>query len=171
MTREEHIEKINEIIKRNRQIKSYIETQNKRLSQMRDYAPEDVKEAYQDGLNTAWEYARKIALNVEEGALRDVFNVDTSYSIFIRYSAQEAIQKIAEYEKQKDVIKVGDEVLGTYDDTMAVIMGETEEDHVWHVYTENGCVEKWHENVFRKTRRTFPQIEEVLKAMQEGAKS
>ena len=47
MTREEHTERINEIIKRNRQIKSYIETQNNKLSQVRDYTPADVEEAFQ----------------------------------------------------------------------------------------------------------------------------
>lgn len=163
MTREKHTEKINEIIKENRTIKAILDNQNNKL--IKYFKPSAVEESYQRGLDDAWMYARKIALNVENGGMRDVFNVDTCYSIFIKYSAQEVIEKIDEYEKQKDAIKVGDVVLETYDDTMAVIMGESDEDHEWCVYTENGCVEKWHESVFRKTGRRFPQIEEVLKAM------
>lgn len=64
MTREEHTENINEIIKRNRQIKSYVETQNNKLTQIRDYTPADVEEAYQRGLEEAWECARRLLFNL-----------------------------------------------------------------------------------------------------------
>ena len=138
--------------------------------------PEKEREAYQRGLNDAWECARRLLFNVEDGGMStselcEIFHRNGFYRILKDYSAQEAIEKIDGYEKQKNALKVGDVVLQTYDNTMAVIMGEADEDHAWHVYTENGCVEKWSESVFRKTGRTFPQIEEVLKAMQEGTES
>lgn len=172
MTKEEHAAKIDEIIRKNRAIKAIISTQNdklNKLSNMRD----DAEEAYQRGLNDAWECAREIALDVEEGgisvkALRDVFNVNTCYSIFRMYSAQEAIAKIAEYEKQKNAIKIGDEVKFNHDDIKATVMDQSDKEGMWWLYTENGCIEEWQDAYFRKTGRTFPQIEEVLKAMQRG---
>ena len=167
MTREEHKTKIDEIIKENQTIKNILGNQNNKLSQVRNYVTADFEEPYQRGLEDAWECARKIALSVEDGGMRDVFNVDTCYSIFIRYSAQEAIAKIAEYEKQKDAIKIGDEVRLNHDDTKAVVMDESDQEDAWWVYTENGCIEEWHSSKFRKSGRTFPQIAEVLKAMQE----
>ena len=173
MTKEEHTEKINEIIKRNRQIKSYVETQNNKLTQIRDYTPPDVEESYQRGLDDAWMYARKISLNVENGGMRDVFNVDTFYSIFIKYSAQEAIEKIDEYEKQKNAIKVGDEIeqiTNSGNPTGVSCIVTNIGDDKFNGITEDGkavtCssqINRW----WRKTGRTFPQIEEVLKAMQE----
>lgn len=181
MTREEHTERINEIIKRNRQIKSYIETQNNKLSQVRDYTPADVEEAYQRGLNDAWMYARKIALNVvydvSDKALRDAFDVAICYDIFIKYSVQEAIKKIDEYEKQMDVIKIGDEleqITNSGNSTGISCIVTNVGDDKFNGITKDGkavvctsMVDRW----WRKTGRTFPQIAEVLKAMQEGTES
>jgi len=171
MTREEHKTKIDEIIKENQTIKNILGNQNNKLSQVRNYVSADFEEAYQRGLNDAWMYARKIALNVvyevSDKALRDAFDVAICYDIFIKYSVQEAIKKIDEYEKQMDVIKIGDEVRLNYDDTRAVVMDMSDQEDAWWIYTENGCIEEWHSSKFRKSGRTFPQIAEVLKAMQE----
>ena len=176
MTREEHTERINEIIKRNRQIKSYIETQNNKLSQIRDYVPDDVPEdatkAYQCGLDDAWECARKIALSVEDGgisakALRDAFNVNTCYSVFRRYSAQEAIKKIEEYERQKDAIKIGDEVCYT-DATIAGVVVRCRNDGFYNVMDKTGQQNIRSGIEITRTGRTFPQVEEMFRAMQEG---
>lgn len=178
MTREEHTGKINEIIKRNRQIKSYVETQNNKLSQIRDYVQADVEESYQRGLDDAWECARKIALNVENnGEMRDVFNVAICYDIFIKYSAQEAIEKIDEYEKQKNAIKIGDEleqITNSGNPTGVSCIVTNIGDDKFNGITEDGKAVTCSSQIYRwwrKTGRTFPQIEEVLKAMQEGAES
>lgn len=172
MTREEHTENINEIIKSNRTIKSILDSQNNRLSWMRDYTSTDVEEAYQRGLNDAWELARRIRLNVEDGGISvselcEMFHTNTVYNIFKGYSAQEVMKRIAEYEKQKNAIKIGDEVKFNHDDIKATVMDQSDKEGMWWLYTENGCIEEWQDAYFRKTGRTFPQIEEVLKAMQE----
>lgn len=59
-----------------------------------------VKEAYQHGLEDAWECAGKIH-NMYYQKLNEVFPDCTHDKIFIDYSAQGAIQKIKEYEQQK----------------------------------------------------------------------
>jgi len=172
MTREEHTAKIDEMVKENHRMMTMLCDQNDRLlklSNMRD----DAEESYQRGLHDAWECARKIALSVEDGGMRDVFNVDTCYSIFIRYSAQEVIKKIDEYEKQKDEIKVGDEVIaypGISNSPFVVIM--VNEEAVYGIDASGlyrGCARS--EADFTKTGRSFPEIAEAMKAIRGGTES
>ena len=176
MAREEYTEKINEIIKENRIIKNILGNQNNKLSWICEYMPADVEEAYQRGLHDAWSAARKIALNVEDGGISaktlcDAFNVGTFYSIFIKYSAQEAIEKIDEYEK----IKVGDEleqITNSGNPTGVSCIVTNIGDDKFNGITEDGKAVTCSSQIYRwwrKTGRTFPQIAEVLKAMQEGA--
>jgi len=75
------------------------------------------KDIYQRGLNDAWEAARKIVVNTNNGGiashtLRKIFGTQ-NFSIIMRANtAQEVIAKLKAYEEQKadDEIKVGDEV-------------------------------------------------------------
>lgn len=74
------------------------------------------EESYQRGLDDAWEAARKIVLNPEDGGMTltdfsAVFSNRSMQSVFKSYSASEAIAKLKDYEeKQKadEEIKVGD---------------------------------------------------------------
>jgi hypothetical protein len=75
-----------------------------------------VKEAYDNGLNDAWECAKKIVtdtgLNYEE--LGEIFGYTSMDTIFGNFSASEAVTKVKEYEdeqkKPDDEIHVGDEI-------------------------------------------------------------
>lgn len=177
MTREEHTEKINDIIKGNRLIKAKLDSQNNKLSQIRDYTPKDVDEAYQRGLDDAWECARKIA----DGALWDEYlkmhGSACAINVLNAYSAQKAIAKIAEYEKQKNVIKIGDEleqITNSGNPTGVFCIVTNIRDDKFNGITEDGKAVVCSSQIYRwwrKTGRTFPQIEEVLKAMQEGTES
>lgn len=135
-----------------------------------------IDDAYQRGLNAAWECARKIINNDvpwEEWNLRIGQSTDT---VFDNYSASEALQKIKEYEeKQKadDEIKVGDEVLNKWGTKGIVI--EIAPQHngstIYSVFWRNAerkCLDKsdWEDNkVWKKTGRHFSQIIEVLEQM------
>jgi len=72
---------------------------------------------YRRGLDDAWEAARKICLDKEDGGisngeLLEIFKVGSDYSALKKYSASEAVAKLKAYEeKQNDKIEVGDEVL------------------------------------------------------------
>lgn len=55
MTREEHIEEIEKIIKDNKRMRTLIGEQNSLLCAMRDYTSADVEEAYQDGYKLGYE--------------------------------------------------------------------------------------------------------------------
>lgn len=88
-----------------------------------------INEAYQNGLNDAWECAKKIVLHCNDGGyshkeLRDIFTESSWEDIVKHMSAFEAIAKIKEYEVKKkadDEIKVGDEVM--VDERCMIVLG------------------------------------------------
>ena len=83
-------------------------------------------ETYQAGMDKAWERARRIMLNCEDGGidgdgLRKMFGTANTYTIIKDNTAQEAIDKIKAYDgKHSDRIEVGDEVIDKDGDTTIV---------------------------------------------------
>ena len=74
-------------------------------------------EAYQAGMDKAWEIARRIRLNYEDGGidgdgLRKMFGTANTYTIIKDNTASEAVAKIKAYDNvtPSDRIEVGDEV-------------------------------------------------------------
>ena len=193
------------------------------------------EEAYQKGLNDAWECARKILNAVVP---YDCWNMGSynhiSHAIKC-YSASEAIEKIRQYEEQKkaeeeikvgdrvrtikdqdefghclfpigtigiikyldshpsslkycisadddywwysrdmfevigdDEILVGDEVKHYADGTKAVVLDFVDDGERVMIFDKNGIAEGWELSKVRKTGRSFTQIAEVLKQLQEG---
>lgn len=140
---------------------------------------------YQQGLDDAWECAKKIALiKTDEDCpyftvaeLKKIFECSTLQSVFDTNSASEAIEKVKAYEQQKAdaEIKVGDEVCFVF------AGGETIEPFiVFSIKDDNG--KKYYEGIqvsdgrwvggglkYYKTGRHFPQVAELLNAMKEGA--
>lgn len=128
-----------------------------------------------EGQAEGWECARKIAYMYSEER-KKVFGENLIQNIHDIYSASEAIEKIRQYEQEKEgelgireYFKNGEEVIDA-DGTKAVIL-RVSEDNYCQVYTENGCIENWHIHTykFHKTGRTFPEIVAVLEKMKEGA--
>lgn len=122
---------------------------------------------YEDGLNEAWEVARKIACTAEKGGytwtvLEQIFNTRSLSDIIDTYTASEAIDAMENYER----IKVGDEVKGHT--TVGIVLECWYNDEMTIMWA-NGSVTIGHKSRdLTKTGRHFPQIEEVLKQMQEG---
>jgi len=134
-------------------------------------------ETYQRGLDDAWECADKLnRMTIDE--VRRVFASDPfGYTIereciFSCCTPALAIAKIRQYEEQKkaesEKIKVGDEVIHSDTGTKAVVLDFVGDNERIMVYDENGFAEDWRIIRVRKTGRTFPQIAEVLKQLQEG---
>ena len=73
---------------------------------------------YQRGLDDAWEVAKKVVINPDEGGLsilelNEIFNCTTIQQVFRKYTLSEVIAKLKAYEeKQKtdNCIEIGDEV-------------------------------------------------------------
>lgn len=129
---------------------------------------------YEDGLNEAWEVARKMACLPSDGGytaekIAEIFGTSNESEILKRNTAAEVIAKIEEYENR---IEVGDEVHTIYDDTPMVVVSifngnVTGEKRVVSV-SISGIISTLYAEELRKTGRHFPQITEVLKQMQEG---
>ena len=139
------------------------------------------KEAYQQGLSDAWEVARKVTQVRKYGGygdcLEEVFGRHRVPWDVFDYSASEAIEKIRQYEQEKEEhIQVGDEVIRHYksefaegDDAPSIFLSE--EDGYFQCLAFNGrsiMIAEYPKNQYRKTGRHFPEIAEVLQKMRES---
>ena len=85
-------------------------------SEYRDLLDKAKDEAYQRGLDDAWEAVRKILMLESDGGyswkeMKSIFGTDSASEIYVHHTAAEAINKIKAYEeKQNDEIEVGDTV-------------------------------------------------------------
>ena len=123
---------------------------------------------YEDGLNEARELARYISCTSNEGGksikwVEDVFGCGNRRDVLRNHSASEVIAKIEECER----IKVGDEVTD-YDGWDGVVTWIDPDGEYLIILQRYGTALRWKKDIFKKTGRHFPQIEEVLKQMQEG---
>ena len=125
---------------------------------------DQVDEAYQKGLDDAWEVARKIVLSPDEGGtslpdLLAIFGNGSMQRVFRNYSASEAIEKLKAYEeKQKanDEIKVGDEVkrkLASENDSRGIVTKEWGD--IYYIMWPDGSSGKWYKDSIVKTGRHF----------------
>ena len=120
---------------------------------------------YEAGLNDAWECARKIitmewkdkheALNDPSMFLTDMFN---------NISALEAIEKLREYEANKDKIKVGDEVRLKDFGLIGVVTRLADLEQAACIMFDDGSATWKSMNGAKKTGRHFP-IEDILEQM------
>lgn len=121
---------------------------------------------YEDGLNEAWEVARKIAClpmhdGYTTGEIAEIFETCCESEIFKDNTAAEVIAKIKEYENR---IEIGDEVVDSIGKKSVVVRVHGE---YITVVEYDGIASRWKKEGFKKTGRYFPQIGEVLKQMQE----
>lgn len=132
--------------------------------------PVPTQDAYQRGLDDAWEAARIIY-----GMNKDTRLVTTAFvhyeTVFDNYSASEAIAKIKEYEEKQtdDEIRVGDEVYIKTDGCKGIVWGieDVDFENFGEYLVFGGTSTMYHGEHLEKTGRHFDQIEEVLKQMQE----
>ena len=130
-----------------------------------------IKEAYEKGLNDAWECAKKITLPVSHGGaswekLKEIYNYPSYPQVMKEFSAAEAIAKMEKANK----IEVGDEVITTYNETRGVVTRLFENINGVPFATQINCYgvsEIDNLEDLQKTGRHFPQIAEILKQMRE----
>ena len=124
----------------------------------------DTDEAYNRGLNEAWEAARKLgAIPMDDYS--ELFETKSPYFDF---SVQEVLAKIKEYEdKQKqEQFAIGDEVYSDAFDDKGIITHITEDNVSCVCIICNGSTMMKVGTIgLHKTGRHFPQIAEVLKQM------
>lgn len=120
------------------------------------------KDIYQRGLNDAWEAAKKVVVNPNEGgldipALDEIFGCATIQQVFRKYSVSEVIVKLKAYEEE---LKVRDEVL-VYGNR-GVVTYICNEDYTVMMY--DGSCGKWKRADLKKTGKRH-DIDKILKAM------
>lgn len=123
---------------------------------------------YEDGLNEAWELARRIVCLPEDGGetvkwLEDTFGTARTHLVFRKYSASEAIDAIEKYESER--FNVGDEV--KYRSEVGVVL-EFDDDSISVMRPNGRTTIIFNKQELEKTGRNFTQIEEVLKQLKEG---
>lgn len=138
----------------------------------------DPESEYQRGLNDAWEAARKIAGSILLGGLdphelMELFGTSLVTEIMDMVTADQAIEKLRTYEagkKAEEEIKVGDEVETDY--TGNVIIAGKPKDGWYVTIAKNFARYSIHEShIIKKTGRHFPQVEELLDAMEEDGET
>lgn len=132
-------------------------------------------EAYQAGLNDAWEAAKKIVVSVDYGGiasdtLLEIFGMRGYSYIMQDNTAQEAIDKIKAYEdgKHSDRIEVGDEVEWDGDKYVVTYLNyniETSEVTDYDLLAYDGSVvDHVKKCTFTKTGKHY-DIQSILEAM------
>lgn len=132
----------------------------------------DINSLVEQGRNEAWEAIKKMFSGLSAIDLIEIFNECHVEQIVNVFSATEAVEKIRAYEDQKkqeeDKIKVGDEVIPIYGMSEPFVAITVDNDAVYGFDKNGDCRgASKKETPFKKTGRTFPQIAEVLKKMQE----
>jgi hypothetical protein len=134
--------------------------------------------AYQCGLNAAWQTAKYLFSEMSNTEINLVFPHEWNnggFKALMALHPQDAIDRIKTYEEQRKAdaeIKVGDEVI-PIDAIRRPFVVVSIENNVIHGfdltdgYTPRGCHRD--ETRWEKTGRHFSQVEELVKAMKEGA--
>ena len=120
---------------------------------------------YNHGLNDAYKIITKI-LNMNSRELSTLlgYTPANSISVINTYSIKGLANLVESYNNEKQV-SVGDEVIED-DGIKAIVLDEADEDGVYYVITENGCVEKWDRNLFDTTGEHFEQVNYIVNAIQ-----
>lgn len=122
--------------------------------------------AYQKGLSDAWEAARKL-WEIDISTLHKIFYKETRMDCYMYYTATEVIEKLKAHEREKEEIKVWDEVInkGNFRGVVTSIDIEDEDDVMLTIFCQDGIWIKAHAQFWKKTGRTFLELAKVLEKM------
>lgn len=143
------------------------------LRNERDDVQKQVNEAYQRGLDDAWECMKKIAFLEKPRDMRDFLGHTTFGGILTGYTAAEAIAKLKAYEekqKAEDDIKLGDELEHTVSGytSKAIFLEKNGDDEDWYnCLFWTGCgvaILSYPKSQFKRTGKHF-DIDKILAEM------
>ena len=120
------------------------------------------------GQNEAWELARKIVDDVwnggySEGKLKQIFGYAISQLCIVKNTYHEAAAKVAQWEKAKEEIKVGDVV--SHEEKYGVVISEGT--ICFRGFTDDGTPFEWYKERCTKTGRHI-DIDSFLKQIGGG---
>lgn len=126
-----------------------------------------VNEPYNQGLNDAWELAKKIVLPDHLGGytvdeLKDIFGKNTFASLMNTFSPQEALAKVKAYEERNE-IRVGD-VVKNRDVFIESIVTRVDSRNVYRLFKDGSCDDNTIKEDLEKTGKHFDSIDEFMKS-------
>ena len=137
---------------------------NKKLKAENGNVIWEIEQAFDRGCNAAWELVRKI-FDMETNDIEDIFITEDAWNlgtVLNNYTYQEAAAKVAEWEKAKEEIKVGDVVSHEekYEEKYGVVISEGT--ICFRGFTDDGTPFEWYKERCTKTGRHI-DIDSFLK--------
>jgi len=144
-------------------------------------AKENIKYSYEQGLSDAWECARKILLNEEDGGipqrfLRPLLGIcdfghPNIFDVLRTMPVTEVLEKITKYEESMSGAwrcSAYDEIV--YDGNKKAIVLEIDNVGGLRIFNEDGMVTSHNPGdiQYKKTGRRFPEMKDILDKLREG---
>ena len=116
---------------------------------------EEYNQAFNQRAEAAWELARKIILNNGYSVhdLYEIFDSHDSYHALENYTYKEAAERIAEWEKTKEEVKVGDVLENIYISKVKCVVTNLYPDNMAYSIFGDGTAGMHELNNFKKTGR------------------
>ena len=129
-----------------------------------DQHEEEYNQAFNQGAEAAWELAKKIVLKNGYSAydLHEIFNCCGSHQALEDYTYPEAAAKVAEWEKTKEEIKIGDVLENIYVSKVKCVVTNLYPDNMAYSIFGDGTAGMHELNNFKKTGRHI-DIDSFLK--------
>ena len=159
--------RINELIEENNKLKEQLKLMNMldapTLISEEDKRRMDINKARAEGAEAAWELARKIVDDVDNGGYRigdlvQIFGLGSYSACILCNTYSEAAAKVEAWEKAKEEIKVGDVV--SHEEKYGVVISEGT--ICFRGFTDDGTPFEWYKERCTKTGRHI-DIDRFLK--------
>lgn len=137
-----------------------------------DWVKDDVlyttDDDYNEGLNEAWELAKKIILPYHLGGytadeLEDIFGKGSFTPLMNTLTVQEALAKVKAYEDECDEIKVGD-VVTTRGSVFESIVTNVSGNKISRLYRDGSCDGFTYKENLVKTGKHYDSIDEFMRS-------
>lgn len=130
----------------------------------------DVLHTTDEGLNDAWELARKITLSTSDGGyscdeLKNIFGYRSPASIFKAFTPQEALAKVKAYEEEHIRIRVGDVVTGKGGTIEGIVTRV--DSRIYRLFRDGSCNGPMGKEDLEKTGEHFDSIDEFMRSQME----
>ena len=124
------------------------------------------EKSYEDGLNDAWDCARKIVLMPCAGGftVEEICRIFGNTNVLTNLTASEAVAKFKAYEEQENEIHVGDEVVSDAFDEKGIVTHITDKGCVSLICGMKSMISTGLDKI-HKTGKSYPQIDEILEQL------
>ena len=122
-----------------------------------DQHEEEYNQAFNQGAEAAWELAKKIVLYDKDSysgeELKEIFGYAYSQTLMKNYTYQEAAAKVAEWEKAKEEVKVGDVLEDIEDRSVKCVATNLYPNNMAYLVFDDGTAGMYKLDIFKKTGR------------------